>query len=954
MTQKRHASLTVSRAKELKETLPEITGQSVKDNEKLSPTSSDSQHNNNKKVRKDAILEKESPGHVSIASTKSGAFGDDSFFNEVMAATGFSPPAIRKSDSSAVDKSSDVTEHANKSGSTSSISSSGSRRSSHKSLSLTNIFFGKSEKKKSFKRDKNLSRQSSASSVKSAKQLSTPTDTISDTKSTSSRDHVPAVTSSRSSLRSYRKSSSSSNISVDRISREHSSSCTSSQTDVTQPKSKSVRIRPSAAVARARPRAALPPTATTSTNNPPMFKTTSRMTSEDPGADSNKPPLDSRTSVNKFDSSKEDTLNTETLTSCEKVSPDKQSVDSPFWACFGNETITKDSKTETFVSDTAWGASVAAADNHKKDAWNAFGGVGEKKNTDSPVQVDDLPFSGDPFNDNFNSASTDQTSSKEAENAFDDKCNDAAKDVQFSNDLAFPVDPFSSDADSALDPTGFESCDPFGETGLSSICEDPFQNYEAVFGMTPNAESNLKIDTNFESKQSKEVEVSNSSETLKVFSTPQEKVDNDKTFSKSDKPKNKIPFDEEKSLSTPVIPSRKSSTVSSFHSSASSKRSSTASSVNESTNSPIHNEQTPDTLANFDTEESSKISSSLVPAPSTSDQKTSWANFDEDESSKPSIELSVNTPSHNQITSNPWSNADSAMPTKSIASPVNTSSKEDQIPQSSWASFDTEESSKKNTGINAPIDSAQLPRGAWANFDADETITFDEPSFENGVVLEPSFSPPLPSELSPPPPLPPRRPKRVSTSSEEAVALPPAMPPPPLPSRPRHSSRVVNQSPASSESDSEPTSAPPNFQPPQLPANLQSELCTNNLDFSANESSAHEDSSFQPSDSHPNADDSVFDFPCKKSDTLPPMIPKRQTSKQLKLHSLDQNSNNVQVSIFHFRMLTALHEVTNSFFENCLVCFKIVESTTHGFMFWRSFVVVCVMIQGKWNWVFQF
>ena len=1030
MTQKRHASLTVARAKELKDTLPELTidvtasnenrtNNTATQHEKTAETAKENASQSSSPTKK---LGKSTPDTLSVGDSLSNKspvseVADNSFFDDVMAATAFSPN--KSTDLESEEKSSDTAKVPDTNNdihsSMSSLSSSGSKRS-HKSRSINNLFFGKSDKNKSSSKRRNkVSRQSSSSSVTStAERGNNTTDTISDSKSIGSPENTPAVTSSTSSLRSHRKSSSSSTTSFDRVSRDHPPQA-SSHAEAPPGKPRSVRIRPSAAVARARPRAAQPQTGANNPKNPPMFKTKSRIAvgpgeqvSETNDQLSNQP-VDSPASVRSSFSatSKEDASNS-TLSPKQVLSEN----DDNSWACFDEKNSTsQQSKTEDPFASAAWETSDSTKP-QQTDAWNAFGDLknekkeenkvgSEKKavnsafltDTSSNEQSDSKAKVGDAWNDAFGDLKNEKkehkvdSGKKAVDSAFptdpfsneqndpkakvDDAWNDAFGDLkneekeqkvdsekkavdsafstdpfsikqndpfatnefesQFSNktlpkeawspfgqdssvqtsskhkkDLNnsdFPKDPFANSTDSGFNREDFESCDPFAETSADS--EDPFQNYEAVFGLTADAN---KEETRQNQEEKDSTPQQTSSTEVKAEDDPFQNIDvvfgnvlvdntnNENKPLKSTEntqeisnptTKNELSEDAFENLESVFgVFSENTSKIISESSVTEAKTKKTQSSNEDESNTkaPLYDFDAVFGVAP-DKDETKSTKNSKISNPSESDSSAHKDVFD-----LKFFETLRQTP---PIVSKPKTRSSPAIPSRTSSV------------SSRKSSFHSSASSKKTHSPNPPEEPHSVEHPSWATFPTDQTDVFDNVPFKTENAIVNPFSP-LPAPTSPPPPLPPRPPRRISTPAEDENLVLPSIPPPPLPVRPRMSSRVIEDDSSNSENEGESNLAPPSFLPPQLPPELhnnfpvESENRTSNVTYPTGEVECSFFKFSQPPFSSSDAKtNSQVNIP-----PPPPAIPKRSRSKG----ALLENKTLLQVTISPHWLEALMHD----------------------------------------------
>ena len=919
--QRRYASLTVSRAKELEGTLPELTTiTSLPDTNPGSPKMNNnaasankiepSPQSNSSCSSPDKQPDKRSLDTLSVGdgmSTKSpeSDVAENSFFDEVMAATGIPTDRLTDVDNEGKTK---VKTSNDARGSMSSLSSSGSKRSL-KSRSINNLFFGKSEKNKSSVNRKNkVSRQSSSSSVTSVTERPTinTIETISDTRSVGPPDNCSAVTSSASSLRSHRKSSSSSVTSFDRASREHPISHSSPKMETPPNKPRSVRIRPSAAVARARPRAAQPQTTSANPKNPPMFKTKSTVPNDakNRNSESNEPgpdqTVDSPASVRSCQSavSKEDQAHS--LSSTDKI--DRAESVGDTWACFDENSSHKPpdkSKDPFAVAD--WETRSTTSKKQQSDAWTAFGvknknEEGFKRKTDDTAfsSEQDNPFANSEFDDRFAS----EPSAKEAWNAFkidtDEKSNPQDKNNFSSADS--PEDPFSNDVDSNFDREDFESCDPFADTN-TNLSEDPFQNFEAVFGISANA-NNEENDIKEEKKNAEPQETQRSSSTefacddpipsLDVFDN---KVEDSKLSRGDEKSREEAAFDVNDDKSVDPFENFEAA----FSNSSDSKPN-------------IEDVRECD-------EKSTKLDENQFSSKTAAFSQDPFCDFE----SVFNVAFTERTTEKNDQSGNEnlmpkdnvldiFDNLSQLSPTVSSSNQVCTAPK---VPsrtssvRSRKSSVYSNASSKRTSSPN-PKKVQSMEDSSWATFPPDQGDVFDNVPFKcdmptnNSLVS--SFFPPT----SPPPPLPPRPPKRISIPSEDEASHPPAIPPPPIPVRPRRASRIIEESSSSSESDLEAPIAPPSFLPPQLPADLvndgQSNSPTTECIFPNHETfEASFSTSFHPSVTSSLAENDDVSRCLSTYSCIPPAIPKRSLSKRTS--PIYENNIRSQVSMQRIGMM---------------------------------------------------
>ncbi|XP_076815173.1 uncharacterized protein LOC143461225 [Clavelina lepadiformis] len=470
---------------ELSQKLKTVNITSVNDSEKQkgdSATKSDdkTEVNTIDKMATSTVEEAPLTKHNGHATPVSGVnTTSESFFNEVMKATGMSSATttttathvvMSNSEEKPVRKASDTMNEM--SGSVSSLSSANSKASTpKKSLSITNLFFSKPDKNKSSlkRKKKNISRQSSSASVTSVTDSSVATvmHTVTDMRAPSAEHTFTSNTSLQSSQVQRTSSTSSTNSSEkimhSRLSRGYSSTSLASESSRYESKTSHERIPPPASAARARPRAIPSVTARASkpdSRNPPMFKArkNTMSESEDESHRHSQFSLDSGQSGS--------SLNSPSNVIAEKIE-------------FGTKVYHED------------GDHGGGSDNHF-GSWACFDNGKTNKSGDHPEGLNDCAFP----KENLESKSRTLTKNN-VWAAFGDEQSDkveeekqpanASMETEIGpNDHLFPSsnrDPFSDDFHGDVpfkisEDKPFENFDPFGEV----IPEDPFQNMEDFFG----------------------------------------------------------------------------------------------------------------------------------------------------------------------------------------------------------------------------------------------------------------------------------------------------------------------------------------------------------------------------------------------------------------------------------------------------------------------------------------
>ena len=467
LAQKRYASMSTARAKELKQTLPD-SGESLslssKPRANTEPTTSDRTADKTREIDNTRSDEHaaQAPSNVNGSSpsrTPPLALSDNSsFFAEVMVATGLSTSStgsISEDVSSFTEKATDIRHEI-----TSSRSSASSLASKTSSLKC---------------KDKS-SRKSSISSVVSVneKTMTSAPNTSIDSKSPSlPEDSVDGTAPTTTPRRTSDTSS------QGQPSPQHAPA----SPEKSQSKPRSVRIRPSAALARARPRALVATqVGQNDSKNPPMFKTRMNSASKpeentSTSTQSNLNSVDSPASVRSARSSKDDRHPADDAKAVSSPELQTDSLNHPAWAAFSDNNALNETSLKSDVPFTeSWSAfptSTPETNSNKTDAWSAF----ESEANSAVAAQSDFPQENNVFNsDQFSSDNQGFTNLK----------------ISNSNSKAFPTDPFSNDADMRLGQTEFESCDPFAEISLNNISEDPFQNVEDVFAFESKEKTNDK------------------------------------------------------------------------------------------------------------------------------------------------------------------------------------------------------------------------------------------------------------------------------------------------------------------------------------------------------------------------------------------------------------------------------------------------------------------------------
>ena len=837
LTQKRHASLTMTRAKELKETLPEYIAPTKNDIKKAKADANSSTKETSQKQEPD-----ESSEAVTTLTVEEDekAYGfDDSFFNEVMAATGIataSIPTVSGNEDSlyTAARTPEVgigTSH-DASGSMSSISSSSSKTSSHRSLSIGNLFFSKSDKKKSsVKSRKKSSRQSSISSVVSVteKPATSLCDTVSDSKSSGSAENVHAHTSSTSSNNLQRKLSSSSSASNDKVMSKFSPP----QPEDVKPRSHTVRERPSAAVARARPRGARAQTVVSDAKNPPMFKSKSIAEKK----------------------------------SDKKVSQDQpSSVDSPASVRSCQSTVSKDSH-EGVEAASAERATPTTPTPGKSDADVQFWAHFEETTNDvsEPSKLDELlPKSKwEPFP---TSAIEEVPGEKSAWDAFDDKKHEQksdTKNVDIAGDAGFSDDPFTDNTNvSNLGNKSHES-DQFHPDNPKQANSDAWNTFADI--ATDKAKPENAFDNAFNDLQvngSKKEDSWNAFDSQKMDSPKQEDSWNAFNDVKVNSPKQKDSWNAFNEASTATVHEKSDFVGDPFTIDAQ---------LFENVRDDPFGDLPPTEAAEDPFQNVESVFG--ISCHPTEYRRTCTPDM-KDHSTAVSSNVDINNVFNEQKKRSRSSS------NRSSVSSYHSSASSRQSP-TLCVDQTTQEETPTTTLKAKPIHQ-----------------THDFPQFE--VSFSETFSQDS-IFVTKPPPLPPRPPRRSSTLSEEEATVPLALPPPPLPSRPPLELSAVNEASSSSEEEEDEPGPPPCFEPPQLPAFLKQDFSSHesfehsvadaHSTINQNGPSIHAEPfspppKFHPPDPPQEFSDSNWNLPIITSATLePPKIPKRQIPTAAELSS---------------------------------------------------------------------